>query len=85
MKGFPEKWVTPKDELYVIDKLWPNSKPLAYSVSESTGKKHAVIWTNTFGSARVFGTTYGHSDETFKDPVFIDLLARGLTWAASKL
>ena len=40
---------------------------------------------NTFGSARVFGTTYGHSDETFKDPVFIDLLARGLTWAASKL
>ena len=33
----------------------------------------------------VFGTTYGHSDETFKDPVFIDLLARGLTWAASKL
>ena len=85
MKGFPEKWVTPKDELYVIDKLWPNSKPLAYSVSERTGKKHAVIWTNTFGSARVFGTTYGHSDETFKDPVFINLLARGLTWAASKL
>ena len=52
MKGFPEKWITPKDELYVIDKLWPNSKPLAYSVSERTGKKHAVIWTNQFGSAR---------------------------------
>ena len=23
MKGFPDKWITPKDELYVIDKLWP--------------------------------------------------------------
>ena len=84
MKGFPDKWITPKDELYVIDKLWPKTKALAYSVSERTGKKHAVIWTNEFGSARVFGTTYGHSDDTFKDQVFIDLLARGLAWAASK-
>ena len=85
MDGFPEKWITPKDELYVIEKLWPNSKPLAFSVSEKTGKKHAVIWTNEFGKARVFGTTYGHSDETFKDQVFINLLARGLVWAVGKL
>jgi len=44
-----------------------------------------VIWTNEFGKARVFGTTYGHSDETFKDQVFINLLARGLVWAVGKL
>lgn len=85
MKGFPDKWVTPKDELYVIDKTWPNAKPLAYSISEATGKKHAVIWTNTYGTARVFGTTYGHSDATFRDQVFINLLARATAWAAGKL
>ena len=85
MKGFPEKWITPKDELYVIDKLWPETKPLAYSTSERTGKKHAVIWTNTYGKARVFGTTYGHADDTFRDDVFINLLARGTAWAAGKL
>ena len=85
MATFPDKWVTPKDELYVVTKLWPDTKPLAYSVSEKNGKKHPVFWTNQFGPARVFGTTYGHSDETFRDPVFLELLARGTAWAAGKL
>jgi len=44
-----------------------------------------VIWTNQYGKARVFGTTYGHSDETFRDPVFLDYVARGLLWAAGRL
>jgi type 1 glutamine amidotransferase len=85
MKGFPDKWITPKDELYVIDKTWPDTKPLAYSTSEKTGKKHAVIWINKYGTARVFGTTYGHSDDTFRDKVFINLLARATAWVAGKL
>lgn len=84
MRGFPEKWTTPKDELYVIERMWPSTKPLAFSVSEKTGKKHAVIWASEYGKARVFGTTYGHSDDTFRDPVFIKLLATGLVWAAGK-
>ena len=29
MKGFKEDWVTPVDELYVLDKFWPNSVALA--------------------------------------------------------
>jgi type 1 glutamine amidotransferase len=85
MADFPETWTTPKDELYVITKVWPNTTPLAYSTSEKTGKKHPVFWMNRFGDARVFGTTYGHSDDTFRDQVFIDLLARGTAWAAGKL
>lgn len=85
MKNFPKEWKTPKDELYIVTKIWPNTKPLAYSVSEKTGKKHPVFWTNEFGKARVFGTTYGHSDDTFRDPVFMELIARGTLWAAGKL
>lgn len=85
MKAIPDDWVTPKDELYIIEKLWPNTTPLATSISERDGKAQPVIWVNQYGKARVFGTTYGHSDTTFADPVFTDLLAHGLLWAAGKL
>jgi type 1 glutamine amidotransferase len=85
MKGFPENWVTPKDELYIIEKVWPKTTALATSTSEKTSKVQPVIWVNDFHGTRVFGTTYGHSDETFRDPVFINLLGRAFLWSAGKL
>jgi type 1 glutamine amidotransferase len=85
MKGFPENWVTPMDELYIIEKTWPKTTPLATSTSERTSKEQPVIWVNDFHGTRVFGTTYGHSDDTFRDPVFINLLARAFVWSAGKL
>lgn len=85
MKGFKPDWTTPLDELYVIEKLWPNATALATSKSELDGKEYAVAWVNQFaGKVRVFGTTYGHSDDTFRDPVFIDLLTRGFKWAVGR-
>lgn len=84
LKGMPEGWVTPMDELYIIEKVWPRTKVLATSPSEKDGKVHPVIWTNRYGKARVFGTTYGHSDETFRDPVFLEYVSRGLFWAAGR-
>lgn len=83
-KGIPADWKTPMDELYVIEKLWPNAKALATSVSESDGKAYPVIWINQYGKARVFGTTYGHSDDTFRDPVFLGYVSRGVLWAAGR-
>lgn len=85
MRGFPTDWITPKDELYIIRKLWPTAKALAVSKSEKSGEEQPVVWVNDYHGTRVFGTTYGHSDDTFRDPVFIDLLARGVVWAAGKL
>jgi type 1 glutamine amidotransferase len=85
MKGFPATWKTPKDELYVIAKQWPNMTPLATSKSERDGKEYATFWTNTYGKARVFGTTWGHGNATWDDQVFIDTLVRGTLWAAGKL
>jgi uncharacterized protein len=84
MKGFPEIWTTPADELYVIEKFWPGSKALATSVSEKDGKTYPVAWVHEFGKARVFGTTFGHSDETFRDPVFLNLLSRAFVWASGQ-
>jgi uncharacterized protein len=84
MQGFKTDWVTAMDELYIVEKLWPNATALATSKSERDGREHAVAWVNTYGKARVFGTTYGHSDDTFRDPVFIDLLTRGFKWVLAK-
>lgn len=84
MNKFPNNWTSPKDELYVIEKTGPNTKVLATSVSEKNGETYPVIWTNQYGKARVFGTTFGHSDDTFRDVVFTDLLVRGILWVAKK-
>ena len=84
MKDVPVDYVSPKDELYIIENTGPETKVLATSKSEKDGKAHPVIWTNTYGKARVFGTTYGHSNETFSDKVFLSTIVRGIVWAAGR-
>lgn len=82
---FPTDWVSPMDELYIIEKLWPNAKALATGKSEQSGESHPVFWTNQYGKARVFGTTFGHTSETIANPYFQDILARGILWASGRL
>jgi len=85
MKGFPKEWLDPKDELYENIRLWENFKPLATAYGEDTKKDHHCIWTNQYGAGRVFGTTLGHNNSTMQDPVYLDLVTRGLLWACGKL
>lgn len=85
MQQFPSDYVSPQDELYIIEKVWPKTTVLATSKSEKDGKEHAVFWTNDFDGARVFGTTYGHSVDTFSDPQFLQTLIRGIQWSAGRL
>lgn len=85
MVGFPSDWVTPKDELYIIETTWPSATPLATSKSEKDGSSNPCFWVNEYGKSRVFGTTYGHSNETFDDKHFRLALVRGTLWAANKL
>lgn len=82
--GMPDSWTTPMDELYVIEKVWPGTTVLATTVSEKDGREHPVIWVNNYGGTRVFGTTFGHSEATFRDSVFLNLLVQGVIWAAGK-
>lgn len=84
MKGFPEKWQDFPDELYQLKKEWPDCIPLGKAVS-SKEPEQTVIWLNTYGKARVFATTLGHSNETMSDAVYLDLVARGMLWACDKL
>ena len=84
MKGFKEDWVTPIDELYVIDKMWPDTVPLATAVSPEDKKEYPLAWASEYAGARVFGTTLGHGNDTWADPVFQDLLVRGMKWALKR-
>lgn len=85
MMGFPATWLDKSDELYKNEKLWPNTIPLAQAYGEDTKKDHMVIWVNTYGKGRVFGTTLGHLNSTMSDPVYLELVTRGLLWACDKL
>jgi type 1 glutamine amidotransferase len=86
MKGFPARWQDDPDELYEIVKVWPNCVPLAEGLTPNKPEdKHPVIWLNTYGKARVFGTTLGHGNETMRREIYLDLVTRGLLWACDKL
>jgi uncharacterized protein len=84
MKGFKADWVTPVDELYVIEKMWPNTTALATAVSPEDQKEYALAWASEYSGARVFGTTLGHGNDTWSDPVFQDLLVRGMKWVLKR-
>lgn len=86
MKGFPAVWDHSPDELYEITKLWPNCVPLAKSITpKNESDEHTSIWVNTYGKARVFGTTLGHGNDTVQTDVYLDLVTRGLLWSCNKL
>jgi type 1 glutamine amidotransferase len=85
MKGFKEDWVTPVDELYVIEKIWPHTTALATAVSPEDKKEYPLVWASEYGgTTRVFGTTLGHGDATWADPVYQELLTRGFKWAVKR-
>jgi type 1 glutamine amidotransferase len=85
MKAFPATWSNPDDELYKNEQIWPETVPLAQAYGEDTKKDHTVIWVNTYGKGRVFSTTLGHQNSTMENPVYLDLVTRGLLWACGKL
>ncbi len=85
MHGFPDSWDTPNGELYKIEQVWPNCQPLAKAFGQDTQMDHPVIWVNTFGKARVFGTSLGHHNETLNNDVWLDVVARGLLWTVARL
>lgn len=85
MKGFPATWQDAQDELYKNEKVWPNVVPLAQAYGLDTKQNHVCIWLNTYGKGRIFATTLGHGNETVSDPVYLDLVTRGLLWSCGKL
>lgn len=92
-----QDWTTGPEELYNNVQppgVFPTHRSLAtghQTVTTKAGKKSdeeaVVVWAHEYGpkQARVFGTTLGHFNEAVSDPRYLDLVARGLLWAAGKL
>ena len=85
VRGLPQKWETTPEELYELERVWPGMTPLAESYSVESKKRHPIIWTNIHGKARVFVTSLGHNTEMIANPVYLDLVTRGLLWTAGRL
>ncbi|MBL9169165.1 MAG: ThuA domain-containing protein [Verrucomicrobiales bacterium] len=85
MKGFPTEWQTPKEELYHIAQVWPGTVSLGTGYSPETKKDETCVWVSQYGKARVFGTTVGHYNHTMQEPVYLDLVTRGVLWSCDKL
>ena len=84
MAGIRADWVTPVDELYVFERVFPGVVPLASGVDPADGREHAVAWVHQNNGARVFGTTLGHGMDPWNDPVSQTLLAQGFRWAVGR-
>lgn len=92
-----ENWLTMKEELYnnvQPPTVFAGHRSLAtgqQTVKAKDGttsqKESVVVWTNTYGpkQTRVFTTTIGHNNATVNDPRYLELVTRGVLWAAGKL
>lgn len=79
-----DSWETPNGELYIIEKVWPETQVLAQVHSEETGKDEPVIWTNLHEGVRVFGISLGHHNETIQDEIWQQITAAGWQWCLEK-
>ena len=85
MRGVPAKWETIPEELYELERVWPTMMPLAQSFSVESKKTYPVMWTNTHGKAKVFVTSLGHNTEMIANPLYLDIVTRGLLWTVGHL
>ncbi|WP_113958822.1 DUF7133 domain-containing protein [Roseimicrobium gellanilyticum] len=86
-------WTTIKEELYNNVNVF-GAHPLAMGkqrIKQKDGSTkdvdYIVAWTNEYGDkkTKVFSTTIGHNNDTVADARYLDLVTRGLLWAAGKL
>lgn len=85
MKGIPQRWER-KDEWYNYKSLNPDVNVLAkldetsYEGGEN-GDHHPIIWYHEYDGGRAFYTGGGHTDESFKEPIFRNHILGGIKYA----
>ena len=91
VKGLPAHWTTVPTEMYAISEVYDSTTSLADGIQvdpktqDASPQKHSCIWVGQFGKGKVFGTTLGHHNKEFEDPMYLDFVSRGLLWACGKL
>lgn len=87
-KHLPEIWER-ADEWYNF-KTPPSAKDvnILISIDEKSyeggqnGDHHPMAWYHDFDGGRAYYTEFGHTDETYRDPLFLQHLLGGLKYAA---
>lgn len=90
LAGLPSPW-TRTDEWYNFDHDPRPQVTVLETVDESSytggtmGADHPITWEHpTGGGGRAFYTAMGHTDDSYRDPLFQRLLVGGLRWAAGR-
>lgn len=88
MKGLPEKWLHPKDEIYgklrgPAENLTVLASSLSTLESRGTGEQEPGLMVIDYHEGRVFHTIYGHYVDQMKALGFQITLQRGTEWAAT--
>jgi len=52
--------------------------------TNSPKNNHEVAWTHEYGKSHVFYLQFGHGPGAWKNPVYTEILTRGIRWAARK-
>ena len=48
------------------------------------GADHPISWYHAYDGGRVWYTAIGHTAKSYKEPLFLDHLLGGITWAAAR-
>ncbi|SDK22954.1 cytochrome c [Catalinimonas alkaloidigena] len=85
MGNFPDRWEH-ADEFYNFKNINPDIKPLL-KMDESSynggtnGDDHPMAWYHEYDGGRAFYTNFGHTDETYAEPLYKEHFWGGLHWA----
>jgi type 1 glutamine amidotransferase len=85
-QGLPNPWhrrdewydykVSPRSKVHVLASLDNTS----YSGSDM-GDDHPIMWKHEFEGGRSWYTGMGHTQESYRDPLYLKMLAEGIEWA----
>ena len=84
----PKEWKR-FDEWYNFKSIQPNLHVLitidekSYTGGEN-GDYHPMAWYHDFDGGRAFYTEFGHTDESYADPLFIQHVTGGIAYAVNK-
>ena len=87
-KHLPDVWER-KDEWYNFKNMNPDVHVLL-KIDETSyeggknGDNHPMAWYHSYDGGRAFYTELGHTDETYKEPAFLQHLLGGIKYALKK-
>ena len=78
-----EEFFTGDEELYIIDKVFDHSLPIA--TGHQGEHTYPMMFANEYGKAKIFSVTVGHNNETFEIDEWMHIVAKGVLWSSDTI